>query len=185
MNRFSWLLALPILLAGLTLDAGRAQATIPDPTPAPSESVAPDPTPTPEVTPGDSIVSIEVGCEERVFVFSGPVNEVGGLGRGTPGQIGILRTSCTFPDGTESWHRDEQYVWTVRPKTEEFPVVTPSDWPWSAERIAEERAVIELDAQIDGVPVVYPPYLTDEFLTTGKIMTHPNGTASETWALQP
>jgi hypothetical protein len=185
---------IPTLLIGMLLSAGYVQANVLNPPPSPSpiidmtplESMALDTSPTSDATPGDIVVSVDV-CETRDFVADGPMNELGGLGLGTPGQIAILRTACLYPDGTESWHQDYSYVWTVFSieKTEVFPVETPQDWPWSAERIAEERATVEWDANFDGVPVLYPPYLTEEFISTGKIMTYPNGTITAGWVLQP
>ena len=136
---------------------------------------------------GEGYVTPDPICMEHDFVIQGPVNEVGGLGLGTPGEVGIFRVVCVTPAGEELYYKDHRHIWTefVIEKTVEVPVQTPRDWPWSPEKIAEERAIIELNASLDGVPVVYPPYLSDEFITTGKIMTYPIGTSTAGWVLQP
>jgi hypothetical protein len=192
----SWLaiaaIAIPLLFVS------PAQGITPEPTPEepyPSiDAPTPEQTPPPSEEPAVGVIvpfpEGEVGpdfCMEQEVVIQGPVNEIGTLGLGAPGEVGIIRVSCITALGKEMFYNDHRFVWTVFDieKTEEVPVETPSDWPWSTERIAEERGYVEWHANVDGVPVVYPPYLRDEFLTTGKIMAYAKGTITAGWVPQP
>ena len=196
MQRFGFWLAIAAVATPL-LFVSPAQGITPEPTPplpSPTASISSSETAAPEEPPlgvivpfGEGYVTPDPICMEHDFVIQGPVNEVGGLGLGTPGEVGIFRVVCVTPEGEELYYKDHRHIWTefVIEKTVEVPVQTPPYWPWSPEKIAEERAIIELNASLDGVPVVYPPYLSDEFITTGKIMTYPIGTSTAYWVLQP
>ena len=186
---------IPTLLIGMLLSAGYVQANVLSPQASPSPIIEMSPLETTVLEePAIGVIvpfpEGEVGpdfCMEQEAVIQGPVNEIGTLGLGAPGEVGIIRVSCITTLGKEMFYKDHRFVWTVFDveKTEEVPVETPSDWPWSPERIAEERGYVEWNANFDGVPVVYPPYLRDEFITTGKIMAYPNGTITAGWVLQP
>lgn len=98
------------------------------------------------------------------------------------GDIKIQRLNCFDTNGTLIGFYEERWKWEAGQTVYELSVELPPDWPWSTGRIAEERATIELDANLDGVPVVYPLYLQDEFLTTGKVL---KVLESGSWVYQP
>lgn len=98
------------------------------------------------------------------------------------GDVKISRLNCFDLDGKLIGFYEERWKWEAGQTVYELNVELPPDWPWSVDRIAEERATIELDANLDGVPVVYPLYLQDEFLTTGKVLKVLEGGS---WVYQP
>ena len=98
------------------------------------------------------------------------------------GDIKIQRLNCFDTNGTLIGFYEERWKWVSAQTVYELSVELPPDWPWSTDRIAEERATIESDASFNGVPVVYPMYLQDEFLTTGKVLKVLEGGS---WVYQP
>jgi hypothetical protein len=98
------------------------------------------------------------------------------------GDIKIQRLNCFDTNGTLIGFYEERWKWEAGQTVYELSVELPPDWPWSTDRIAEERATIESDASFNGVPVVYPMYLQDEFLTTGKVLKVLEGGS---WVYQP
>ena len=183
-QRFGSWLAIAAIATPL-LFVSPAQGITPEPTPAPTTEELPSATPaaaSPIPSPEESILT----CTERQFVVRGPSNDLGGLGLGTPGEIAVLRIACMTDSGEELFHRDETYVWADRPKDITLTVEVPSDWPWSPERIAEGRAATEYQPHPNVVSAcIYPLYLCDEFLTTGKILWWSSGSPIATWVLQP
>jgi hypothetical protein len=101
---------------------------------------------------------------------------------GSDEEIQIRRLNCFDLDGKLIGFYEERWKWEAGQTVYELSVELPPDWPWSTDRIAEARATIEWDANFDGVPVAYPLYLQDEFLTTGKVLKVLEGGR---WVYQP
>lgn len=122
---------------------------------------------------GDSFSISNLNCSSESDV----VNE---------GDVQSIRQNCFDLNGTLAGYFEQRFRLQA---PREWPVETPSDWPWTQSQIDEERQVMLTLAASLNLPICpglftgrmglnagdppcfnYAPYLSEEFVTTGKIL---------------
>jgi hypothetical protein len=123
---------------------------------------------------------------------------------GTEGEIQIRRLNCFDLDGKLIGFYEERYKWVVRQPTHELAIELPPDWPWTPTQIDAGRQLMLEDAASLNMPICpglfvapmpmgragdppclsYPMYLSEEFVTTGKVLSYGAETSAR-WERQP
>ena len=124
---------------------------------------------------------------------------------GTEGEIQIRRLNCFDLDGKLIGFYEERAKWVVRRGTHEMAIELPPDWPWTPEQIEAGRQLMLEDAASLNMPICpglyvapvpigsagdppclsYPMYLSEEYVTTGKVLVFYGGEITARWEREP
>ena len=124
---------------------------------------------------------------------------------GSDEEIQIRRLNCFDLDGKLIGFYEERLKWVVQQPTHEMTIDLPPDWPWTPEQIEAGRQLMLEDAASLNMPICpglyvapvpmrsagdppclsYPMYLSEEYVTTGKVLVFHGGEITARWELEP